>query len=308
MGVGLPRRSGRARCSRCSIPSSTRPSADHYLDLAVRPLEGAVHLHREHARHDPRAAPRPDGRDPALRLHRTRRSSGSRSATSCRSSSKAHGLKRTQLAIPDQCAPARDRRVHARGRRSQSRAADRDALPQGGDALSRPGHTEKLKVDEERRARVARAAALLRRRAQADGRSGRRNRARRTRLSAATCSSSRRPPTPARASCTITGQLGEVMQESAQAALSWVRSHTEELGSDPEWFAEHDVHIHVPAGAVPKDGPSAGVTMATATRVARARDPGRRGRRHDGRDHADRTGACRSAACARRCSPRSGRA
>ena len=63
---------------------------------------------------------------------------------------------------------------------------------------------------------------------------------------------------------TITGQLGEVMQESAQAALSWVRSHTEILGVPPTWFAEHDIHIHVPAGAVPKDGPSAGVTMATA--------------------------------------------
>jgi ATP-dependent Lon protease len=63
---------------------------------------------------------------------------------------------------------------------------------------------------------------------------------------------------------TITGQLGEVMQESAQAALSWVRSHTGELGLPESWFAEHDVHIHVPAGAVPKDGPSAGVTMATA--------------------------------------------
>jgi ATP-dependent Lon protease len=63
---------------------------------------------------------------------------------------------------------------------------------------------------------------------------------------------------------TITGQLGEVMQESAQAALSWVRSHTSELGLPDDWFAVHDLHIHVPAGAVPKDGPSAGVTMATA--------------------------------------------
>src|SRR6266852_9761239 len=54
------------------------------------------------------------------------------------------------------------------------------------------------------------------------------------------------------------------MQESAQAALSWVRSHTEQLGVAEDWFAKHDVHIHVPAGAVPKDGPSAGVTMATA--------------------------------------------
>src|SRR2546430_2822677 len=69
---------------------------------------------------------------------------------------------------------------------------------------------------------------------------------------------------PGKGKLTITGQLGEVMQESAQAALSWVRAHAGELGVEDDWFAEHDVHIHVPAGAVPKDGPSAGVTMATA--------------------------------------------
>ena len=69
---------------------------------------------------------------------------------------------------------------------------------------------------------------------------------------------------PGKGRLQITGQLGEVMQESAHAALSWIRSHTEELGLPADWFAEHDVHIHVPAGAVPKDGPSAGVTMATA--------------------------------------------
>jgi ATP-dependent Lon protease len=63
---------------------------------------------------------------------------------------------------------------------------------------------------------------------------------------------------------TVTGQLGDVMQESARAALSWVRSHAGELGVADDWFTTHDVHIHVPAGAVPKDGPSAGVTMATA--------------------------------------------
>jgi len=69
---------------------------------------------------------------------------------------------------------------------------------------------------------------------------------------------------PGKGKLQITGQLGEVMQESAQAALSWVRSHTQELGLDSGWFAANDVHIHVPAGAVPKDGPSAGVAMATA--------------------------------------------
>jgi ATP-dependent Lon protease len=69
---------------------------------------------------------------------------------------------------------------------------------------------------------------------------------------------------PGKGHLTVTGQLGEVMQESAKAALSWVRSHTGQVGVPEEWFEEHDVHIHVPAGAVPKDGPSAGVTMATA--------------------------------------------
>jgi ATP-dependent Lon protease len=63
---------------------------------------------------------------------------------------------------------------------------------------------------------------------------------------------------------TLTGQLGDVMKESASAALSFIRTNARELGVKPEFFDEMDIHIHVPAGAIPKDGPSAGVTMLTA--------------------------------------------
>jgi ATP-dependent Lon protease len=69
---------------------------------------------------------------------------------------------------------------------------------------------------------------------------------------------------PGKPGLTLTGQLGEVMKESAQIALSYVRGHADELGIDPAQFEDKAFHVHVPAGAIPKDGPSAGVTMVTA--------------------------------------------
>ncbi len=81
---------------------------------------------------------------------------------------------------------------------------------------------------------------------------------------------------PGKGSLMLTGKLGDVMQESARAAMSWVRSKADEFGLAKDWNRKHDVHIHVPEGAIPKDGPSAGITIATALVSALARVPTQR--------------------------------
>ena len=171
-------------------------------------------------------------------------------------------------------AAPRDRGVHARGRRADARAADRRHRAQGRGARRRRCHAHTARVDADQVPDYLGPPKI-------------------------------RPETPFRTSrpgvatglawtesggdvlyieaallpggsgqVILTGQLGSVMQESARAALSHIRQNARDLGIAPEFLSKQDIHIHVPAGAIPKDGPSAGVTMATAMVSAARGVPG----------------------------------
>ena len=173
----------------------------------------------------------------------------------------AHGLKKSKVAIPDRSL----RLVIAEYTREAGvRNLDRQlaTLCRKAATLVANGHTEKIRIDEERV-----RDWLGARRFSADARKRTADPGVATGLAYTAVGGDvlfiEATAYPGKGRLTITGQLGEVMQESAQAALSWVRSRAGELGLDAGWFTANDVHVHVPAGAVPKDGPSAGVTMAT---------------------------------------------
>ena len=202
-----------------------------------------------------------------------------------------HGLTPEQLHHRRRRAAARDLRVHARSGRALARAADRRDRAQGRGEASRPtphiGH-----VTDEGRARTISDRRASGRTARSACRVPAWPPAWRGPKSAATCSTSRRCCCPAAAGhLTLTGQLGSVMQESARAALSHVRQMAASLGIAPEMLTKHDLHIHVPAGAIPEGRPVGGRHDGDRDRLRRARRAGPSRRRDDRRDHAVGTGA-----------------
>ena len=244
-----------------------RPGAEQHLPGqlpggAVRPQQGAVHRDGQPARPDPGAPPRPDGDHPAAGLHPA-------------------GEDRDRQAVPH---------PEADGEPRPQREDDRDH--RRGDDRARPAPTPRRPASGTSSARsrtsCARSPARWPRAASArrssTSRSSSSSSARRASSTASSRPRTRRARRPAswspRSVATwspievtkmdgkedfiLTGQLGEVMRESARAGLSWIRAHAAELGIRRETFEKNTLHIHVPAGGIPKDGPSAGITMATA--------------------------------------------
>ena len=175
-----------------------------------------------------------------------------------------HGLTPEHVEFTDAGDPQRDPRLHARGRRAQPRARNRRAVPQGR-AAARGGRRDprrhhpgrgRSRCSARRRSSTKRSRTARRIPAWPSAWPGRRR--------AAKCCSSKASRMQGGGSLTLTGHLGDVMKESARTALSWFRAHAPRYGVDPNFYKDAEIHLHVPSGAIPKDGPSAGVTMVTA--------------------------------------------
>ena len=245
-------------------PAQNHTFRDHYLDLDLGPVQRAVPGHRQHGRADPRTAATTAWRSSAsTATPRTRRSPSP--VTTCWPANRARPVCSTAKwwSTDDALRAIVSSYTREAGVRSLERQLAR-AAAQGGRQGRRGRSRDAAHCRRGRRRRMAGSAApFLRGRPSAPPCPAWQP-VWLLPASAATCSSSKPARRPGEAGLTITGQLGDVMQESAQIALSYVRSHAAALGLAADAFDHQRIHVHVPAGAIPKDGPSAGVTLTTA--------------------------------------------
>ena len=243
-------------------PEQNNTFQDNYLEVPFDLCEGAVHRDRQPHRPDPAGAPRPDGDHRPARLHAAgegrdrqalpraqadgeprpqaqarrdhRRGDGRRS---CRTTRRRPACATWSARSPASCARSRAPSPRAARRR-------RSSTPRKLSDLLGPTRFEYGELEPEDQ--VGAATGLVVTEVGGDVVS-----VEVTRMEG-------------KEDFLLTGQLGDVMRESARAAQSWIRAHAAQLGIERELFEKYTMHIHVPAGAIPKDGPSAGITMATA--------------------------------------------
>ena len=267
---------GRGRQDRRRLPRrpelgaarGARPRAEQRLPRplpgrAVRPLERDVHLHREPDRHDPAGVPRPHGGDPALGLHRGREARDRQAPPGAEAARGARPHAR-EPGVHGPVAQGDRQQLHARGGPAQLRARDRAGLAQGGAQGGRGPGGDGARRRRARSSKFLGAAKTLPE-----------ERLKKDTVGIATGLAwtatggdvlfVEASIMKGKGRLTLTGQLGDVMKESAQAALSAGRAATPaRTASRTRCSRPNDLHVHVPEGAIPKDGPSAGITMATA--------------------------------------------
>ena len=244
-------------------PEQNNSFRDHYLDVPFDLSRGVVHHHGERARSGSAGAARSHGSARDRRLH-------------------GRGKAEDRARAPDREAGEESRpdgragdvhrrggrrdhpRLHARSGRPQSRTRDRRALPQGGAAAGGRQRRRRSTITPEQVANFLGAPKFL------DEEIEERTASPGVAIGLAWTPTGgevlfvEASRMQGSGSLTLTGHLGDVMKESARAALSWLRNHAKQFDIKPDFYKEAEIHLHVPSGAIPKDGPSAGVTMVTA--------------------------------------------
>jgi len=280
-------------------PEQNKDFVDHYVDVPVDLSEGDVHLHREPDRHDQPAAARPYGDGRAVGLHQRREAGDRQEPPCCPSSSASTASPKDQLDIEDavltEIIPSYTREAGVRNLEREIAAVCRGAAVRS--PRARPASTSSVRQLRELLGPPRHVSDTAGRQPEVGVITGLAWTPVGGDIMFIECLIY-----PGKGDVKLTGQMGDVMKESAQAAFSWTRANASRLGIDPEKIANSDLHIHLPQGAIKKDGPSAGVALTLAVVSVFHQPPDPQRRRGHRRDRPARHTRCRSAASRRRCS------